>query len=73
MAADPGHLVGIVEPALAGGVDARGTGDPQRQQAGPQHVLHGLAQAQIDGEGERGQHFTAAGSSRRLLHSCHSR
>ncbi|MDQ0635098.1 hypothetical protein QFZ40_003007 [Arthrobacter pascens] len=64
VAADPGQLVGVVDPALAGDVNARCPGDPQRQQGRTQHMLHRLAKTQVNGERQRGQDFAAAGLSR---------
>src|SRR4051794_3295750 len=59
VAADPGEEAAVVGRLTVVRIGADQVGEPHRDQAGAQHVLHGLAETEVDGERERGDQLGA--------------
>jgi hypothetical protein len=69
VAADVDQQGCVVQRRALGVVEAQGVGQPQRDDALPEHVLHRLAEAQVHAQGQRrhelGEAQLAAGGVRR--------
>ena len=64
VAADIDEKSGVVDDRPLLLVEAETLGEPQRDQALPQHVLHRLPEAEVDAERERGNELRQSGPAR---------
>ncbi len=58
MAADPGQEAGVVNHRAVGQAQPEALGQPQRDQALPEHVLYRLTDAEVAGQRQRGEQFS---------------
>lgn len=75
VAADPGHQIGVVDDRTLFGVQAHPVRQPAGDDRSPQHVLHRLAEPEVDSQGQRGDHLGPSGgrSATRAAAGIHAR